>query len=146
MSIKDVGHREERDQGEAFEPCCPCLLCLHSRCPLLTQLHDPTHVQVYVQDLMQEDAQRLAQLILHEGAYVMVCGDGAGMAKDVHATLKVRRLAAVPAAGALGLTRACWPCPQAVLAQWGGLSDAEAALRLTQLAQTERRYIRDIWS
>jgi sulfite reductase alpha subunit-like flavoprotein len=78
---------------------------------------------VYVQDLLREDGQLIADLLLRQRAYVFVCGDGGGMAKAVHAAL----------AGAL--------------AAHGGLNESDAAARLAAMAgPAERRYVRDIWS
>ena len=82
-----------------------------------------TAEKVYVQHKIEEHATEVARLI-SEGAYVMVCGDGAHMAKDVHAAL-VR-----------------------VVAQAGvcGVSDVKAAEALLADFTKSGRYVRDIWS
>ncbi len=77
--------------------------------------------KVYVQDLMKKDAATLGSLIVKDKAYVFVCGDGAGMAKDVHAAL----LAAVR--------------------EGSGASEEEAAQVMAEMVR-EKRYIRDVWS
>ncbi|CAG9463098.1 unnamed protein product [Pedinophyceae sp. YPF-701] len=77
--------------------------------------------KVYVQHLMAKHAAEIHEMVFAQGGYVFVCGDGAGMAKDVHATLVAAR------------------------AQHGACSDAEAAADLQQLTQAGR-YVRDIWS
>lgn len=77
-------------------------------------------LQVYVQHLLKEDAAEVAKLIAG-GAYVFVCGDGAAMAKDVHAAL------------------------QTILRDQLGLSEAQAAQELAAMTK-EGRYVRDIWS
>jgi len=74
----------------------------------------------YVQDLMRADGAELAALVRAEGARVFVCGDGAGMAKDVHA------------------------CLEEVLRVHGGLGAAEATGLLAAMTR-EGRYVRDIW-
>lgn len=77
-------------------------------------------LQVYVQHLLKEDAAEVAKL-LASGAHVYVCGDGAAMAKDVHAAL------------------------QAILRDQLGMSEAQATQELTAMTK-EGRYVRDIWS
>jgi NADPH-ferrihemoprotein reductase len=77
-------------------------------------------VQVYVQQLLKEDGPEVAKLIAG-GAHVYVCGDGAAMAKDVHAAL------------------------QAILRDQLGMSEAQAGQELTAMTK-EGRYVRDIWS
>ena len=76
--------------------------------------------KVYVQHLLRGDAAEVARLVAG-GAHVYVCGDGAAMAKDVHAAL----------AG--------------VLRDQLGVSEAQAAAELAAMAK-EGRYVRDIWS
>lgn len=77
--------------------------------------------KVYVQDLLKQHGEAVWALV-QAGAYVYVCGDGAGMAKDVHAAL------------------------QTIAMAHGGMGADEAAAFFTQLAQEQRRYLRDIWS
>lgn len=95
-------------------------------CGALTKLRvafsraDPSQ-KVYVQQLLQEDAAEVAAAV-RAGAHVYVCGDGAKMAKDVHAAL----------AGVLA-------------EQWGLASQQEGLDQLQAMAK-QGRYVRDIWS
>ena len=73
-----------------------------------------------MQDLIKCHASEIGALI-EAGAYVFVCGDGASMARDVHAVL------------------------QAAVRDHCGLTEEEASQRMAMLVQ-ERRYIRDVWS
>lgn len=75
---------------------------------------------MYVQHLLKEDAGELAKL-LASGGHVYVCGDGAAMAKGVHAAL-------------VGILR-----------DQLGVSEAQASQELASMAK-EGRYVRDIWS
>ena len=77
--------------------------------------------KVYVQHLMAQHAQQLYELIVGKKGIVFVCGDGAAMAKDVHATLVN------------------------ILAKHGGVDESAATAQLAELAK-EGRYVRDIWS
>ncbi|GFR48804.1 hypothetical protein Agub_g10755 [Astrephomene gubernaculifera] len=76
--------------------------------------------KVYVQDLIKQQGEKVWSL-LQAGGRVFICGDGAHMAKDVHATLV------------------------GIAVQHGGLSEEEAAAYFTTLTQ-EKRYVRDVWS
>lgn len=76
--------------------------------------------KVYVQHLMAQHGEQLHSLIA-AGGVVFVCGDGAGMSKDVHA------------------------CLQSIIVQHGGISEQEAAAQLAAMTR-EGRYVRDIWS
>lgn len=70
---------------------------------------------------MQARAAELFDLVVGREAYMFVCGDGAAMAKDVHA------------------------CLASILEEQGGLSADEAAGVLAEMAK-QKRYVRDIWS
>lgn len=76
--------------------------------------------KVYVQHLLKEDANNVAKVVA-AGAHVYVCGDGAAMAKDVHAALV------------------------GVLRDELGMSEVQAAEELLAMAKAGR-YVRDIWS
>ena len=65
--------------------------------------------------------KQLCPLLLDSEAHILVCGDGANMAKDVHAALL------------------------AILEAHGGLAAADAAAHLAAMTK-EGLYIRDIWS
>lgn len=77
--------------------------------------------KVYVQKHMEQNGARLADLILHRGAFIYVCGDGMHMAKDVHAAL-VR-----------------------ILAAHSDMETTDAETYLRALMQRQQ-YVRDIWS
>lgn len=74
-----------------------------------------------LQDLMKAQGAKLWSL-LSSGAHLYVCGDGASMAKDVHAAL-----------GEIAVAH-------------GGLAGQEEATAFLQKMTEERRYVRDIWS
>ena len=77
--------------------------------------------KVYVQHLMAQHSAELYDLFINKKGTVFVCGDGATMAKDVHATLIN------------------------IIATGGKVPEAEATVQLTALAK-QGRYVRDIWS
>ena len=82
-----------------------------------------TSEKVYVQHKLREHIDDVARLIAN-GAYIMVCGDGVGMAKDVHATL-VEIL---------------------VAKRVFDVADAAAAESALAAFTKSGRYVRDIWS
>ena len=76
--------------------------------------------KVYVQHRLLEHAAAVAELVLHKNAFVYVCGDGAHMAKDVHAAF-------------------------VEVLQSTGLS-ADEAMSTMGLLRRQHRYVEDIWS
>lgn len=77
--------------------------------------------KVYVQHLVAREGAAVHAALADGSGSVFVCGDGADMAKAVHAALAD------------------------VFTTHGGLTASEASARLTTLAN-EQRYVRDVWS
>lgn len=77
--------------------------------------------KVYVTHMMKARGHRLAKLIIEEGAYIYICGDGNQMAKDVGAAVKF------------------------VLCEHGGLNATQAD-ELIEEMKHRRRYVMDVWS
>lgn len=75
----------------------------------------------YVQDRMQECGVALMNLILQRNAYLFVCGDADGMAKEVHSTL-------------------------IELAQQHLAVTEAAAVEFVEKLMKDGRYLRDVWS
>ncbi|KAG7666657.1 putative Methionine synthase reductase [Nannochloris sp. 'desiccata'] len=92
-----------------------------SRAPRQNQDEKKDSKKVYVQHFMAQHRMELYNLFIEQKGTVFVCGDGATMAKDVHATLVN------------------------IIATGGKVTEAEAAVQLSALAK-EGRYVRDIWS
>lgn len=77
--------------------------------------------KVYVQHLLLRQGRELASSILHDGAYVYICGDGNAMARDVTKAIKQ------------------------ALVEHGPLSEAQAEDVISDMKQ-RRRFVLDIWS
>jgi len=77
--------------------------------------------KIYVTNLLKERSAEMARLIVHEGAYIYVCGDGNHMAKDVNTSFLQ------------------------ILQEHAGMSEACAIEKIANL-KLKRRYVQDIWS
>jgi NADPH-ferrihemoprotein reductase len=104
-----------REDLEGFEKSgvLDVLRCAFSRA-------DPRR-KVYVQDLIREMKEDVARLVSSPNARVFVCGDGGGMARDVHSALRD------------------------AVASLEGVDEAAAEGLLSAMTK-EGRYVRDIWS
>jgi len=77
--------------------------------------------KIYVTHLLKQRGAEMARLLVNEGAYVYVCGDGNHMAKDVNTALLQ------------------------ILQEHAGMSEACAIEKIANL-KLKRRYLQDIWS
>lgn len=77
--------------------------------------------KVYVQHRMKAHGSSLYKLLFQQNGYVFLCGDGAGMARDVH------------------------ECLIEIQKEYGNVSGEEAKGKLLEMTQA-RTYVRDVWS
>lgn len=77
--------------------------------------------QVYVQDKIRENGQALCNALVRGGASLFICGDGAHMAKDVHAAFAE------------------------ILVTHGGVSSADKAEAFMKDLAAKKRYLKDVW-
>ena len=78
-------------------------------------------VEVFEHISLLLQGMSLAPVLLDSKSFIFICGDGANMAKDVHATLL------------------------SILEEHGSMSASQAAAHLTSRSKSGR-YVRDIWS
>ena len=99
-----------------------------------------SETKVYVQDKMKLHAQELRDWILHSGAHIFVCGDGAHMAKDVHeALIDILCIDNVNSGQNM-------PDGNGVHEEEEKRLTREQATKYLKRMQNEKKYIRDIWS
>lgn len=79
-------------------------------------------IALSVQNRIREDGADLSRLMLEEGAYVYVCGDGNAMAQGVHKALLE------------------------VLVKHGGVGGEQGAERVLRGMKERNRYVLDVWS
>ncbi|MFQ6321105.1 bifunctional cytochrome P450/NADPH--P450 reductase CypB [Bacillus halotolerans] len=103
-------YKEELDQAEKAG-----LVTVH-RC--YSRMEDEP--KVYVQHLLNQDAQKLISLI-EKGAHVYICGDGAQMAPEVENTLRAAYEA-------------------------GKGASQEASAEWLKKLQDQKRYVKDVWT
>ena len=77
--------------------------------------------KVYVQHLMRQHSSHLRELIVDQDAFVFVCGDGHGMATDVHSTLVD------------------------IIRGGDGVDAKDAEDKLASMTR-DARYVKDVWS
>ncbi|TMW66193.1 hypothetical protein Poli38472_003958 [Pythium oligandrum] len=109
-----------RDQDWIFEDEMKDYLAKGTLRQLFTAFSREQEEKHYVQHELKANGALVADLVLQQGGYIYVCGDGTQMAKDVHAALTQ------------------------VLEEHAQLSKEEAEQRLGDLA-ARQRYVRDIW-
>jgi sulfite reductase (NADPH) flavoprotein alpha-component len=76
---------------------------------------------VYVQDKIKENGGELCKALVQGGASLFVCGDGAHMAKDVHAAFVE------------------------ILVAHGGAASVDSAEAFMKELAASKRYLKDVW-
>ncbi|DAZ96274.1 TPA: hypothetical protein N0F65_008307 [Lagenidium giganteum] len=108
-----------RDQDWLFQHEMKEFLAHGTLTKLFTAFSREQAEKHYVQHELRANGALVADLVLNQGGYVYVCGDGTQMARDVNDTLV------------------------ALLEEHGGLSNEDATNKLKDLA-LRQRYVRDI--